>query len=166
MGKNETEKPPFSKAYQVGVVVREMDKAIEFYQSLGIGPFIEGPSAIAIDRKVYGKPADVKVRGAIAQMGRIEFELLQPVEGESIQREFLNSRGEGFIHINSHTDNIEKQKDELAKKGFDVIMNGTNPDGGSFAYFDTREVGGVILELEQLGADLAKRKGIENNILR
>jgi len=151
MGKNETEKPPFSRSYQVGVVVRNMDKAIKFYESLGIGPFVEGPSAIALDRKVYGKPADVKVKGAITQMGRIEFELFEPIEGESIQKEFLDTKGEGVVHIGSYVDDIDREVAKLAEKGFKVISSGGVPDGGKFAYIDTREVGGVILELFQPG---------------
>jgi methylmalonyl-CoA/ethylmalonyl-CoA epimerase len=149
--KKSTEKP-FSRAYQVGVVVRDMDRAVEFYESLGIGPFVEGPSSVATDRKIYGKPADVKVRGTIAQMGQIEFELLQPVAGESIQKEFLDNKGEGVIHICSRVDNIDREVAKLAEKGFSVISSGRLSDGGQFAYIDTREVGGVILELFQPGA--------------
>ena len=33
------EKSPFSTFDHVGVVVRDMDRAIEYYQSLGAGPF-------------------------------------------------------------------------------------------------------------------------------
>ena len=152
MGKGGTEESPFSRAYQVAVVVRDMDKAIKFYESLGIGPFIEGPSAIALDRKIYGKPApDVKVRGAIAQMGQIEFEVFQPIEGQSIQKEFLDTRGEGVVHISSYVDDLDKEVARLAEKGFKVCSSGGLPDGGKFAYIDTREVGGVILELFEAG---------------
>ncbi len=35
-----TEQLPFSKVDQIGVIVRDIDKAVEYYQSLGIGPFI------------------------------------------------------------------------------------------------------------------------------
>ena len=149
MARKETEKPPFSRAYQVGVVVRDIDKAIEFYESLGIGPFHEGPSAIAIDRKVYGKPADVKIRGAITQMGQIEFELLQPVEGESIQKEFLERHGEGINHLGFFVDDIDQEVAKLVEKGFKVIMSAKFVDGGGFAYLDTDKVGGVQFELIQ-----------------
>ena len=33
------EDSPFSKAEHIGVVVRNMDRAVEYYESLGIGPF-------------------------------------------------------------------------------------------------------------------------------
>ena len=151
MTDKETETSPFSRAYQVGIVVRDMDKAIEFYESLGIGPFHEGPSAIAIDRKVYGKPADVKIRGAITQLGQIEFELFEPIEGESIQKEFLDTKGEGVVHIGSYVDDIDSEVAKLVEKGFEVISSGGISDGGKFAYIDTRSIGGVVLELFQAG---------------
>jgi len=136
----------------VGVVVGDMDRAVEFYESLGIGPFEEGPSAHALERHIYGEPApDAEVKGRLAQMGSIEFELLQPVRGNSVQQEFLDSRGEGVIHICAHTDDLERDIEIMAERGFPVISSAHLDDGGKFAYFDTRAVGGLILELFQPG---------------
>lgn len=142
----------WDRAYQIGVVVRDMDRAKAFYERLGIGPFVEGPSAHALERRIYGEPApDAMVRGAIAQMGQIEFELLEPVSGKSIQGEFLETHGEGVVHICAHTDDIDRDIEELTGLGYEVISEGRIEDGGRFAYFDTRETGGLILELFQTG---------------
>lgn len=144
----------WDRAYQVGVVVRDLDRAVEFYERLGIGPFVEGPSAHAVERIVFGEPAsDAKVRGKIAQMGSIEFELLQPVAGRTVQGEFLETHGEGIVHICAHTDDLDGDIDELKSLGYDVISWGSLEDGGKFAYFDTRKVGGLVLELFQPGED-------------
>lgn len=152
MTQNEPEKSLWSRAYQVAIVVKDMDKAIAFYESIGIGPFVEGPSAGAIDRKIYGKlEPDAEVKGRIAQMGPFELELLQPVKGKSIQQEFLDTRGEGVIHICGYTDDLDSDVATMEQKGFKVISNAHFDDGGKFAYFDTREVGGLILELFQTG---------------
>jgi methylmalonyl-CoA/ethylmalonyl-CoA epimerase len=142
----------WDRAYQVGVVVRDIDAAKAFYERLGIGPFEEGPSGHTLERRIYGEPApDASVRGAIAQMGRIEFELLQPVSGKTIQGEFLEEHGEGVVHICAHTDDIERDIEELTGLGYEVISRGWIEDGGQFAYFDTRAVGGLVLELFQTG---------------
>ena len=73
---------------RVGVVVRDMDKIVEYYQSLGIGTF--GPeilweSSESVDLKVNGKTPDtiVKLRIRVAQIGPLRLELFQPSEGES-----------------------------------------------------------------------------------
>ena len=142
----------WSRTYQVGVVVRDIDRAVEFYERLGVGPFVEGPSAHTLERKIYGQDApDVKVKGLITQMGPIEFELLQPVAGGGIQAEFLEKHGEGVVHLCAHTDDLDRDVADLTGLGYRVISSGLLDDGGKFAYFDTREVGGLVLELFQTG---------------
>lgn len=152
MSESESLESLWDRTYQVGVVVKDMERAISFYEGIGIGPFKEGPSAHAIDRRIYGKlEPDAEVKGRIAQMGNIEFELLQPVHGKSIQAEFLEEHGEGVVHICAYTDDIERDIEIMAEKGFPVISSAEFDDGGKFAYFDTREVGGLVLELFQTG---------------
>ena len=143
----------WDRTYQVGVAVRDLDQAISFYERLGIGPFVEGPSAHSVMRKVYGEDApDTRVSGKIAQMGNIEFELLSPVAGRSVQGDFIEEHGEGIVHICGYTDDLDSDIEEMARLGFEIISQGEFDDGGKFAYFDTREVGGVVLELFQTGS--------------
>ena len=152
MDKEENDKSPWNRTYQVAVVVKDIEKAVKFYGSLGIGPFVEGPSASAVERRIYGKiEPDTRVEGRIAQMGPIEIELLQPRRGKSIQQEFLDTRGEGAIHICAYTEDLETDIRKMAEKGFEVISYARFDDGGKCAYFDTRRVGGLILELFQPG---------------
>lgn len=144
----------WDRTYQVAVVVRDIDEATAFYERLGIGPFVEGPSAHTLVRKIYGKDApDAKVKGRTAQMGPIELELFEPVAGRTIQSEFLEQRGEGAIHICAYTDDLDRDIAELAELGHEVISYGALADGGKFAYFETRQVGGLVLELFQTGTD-------------
>ena len=152
MEKSGVEKSPFSKVCQVGVIVKDVDKAVEYYQSLGIGPFESSKTAhLVTDRKVYGKPADdVKNKARLAQMmGQLYLELVQPVEGESIQKDFLETKGEGINHLGFFVDDIDKETAKLVEKGFKVISSTRYAGGGGIAYFDTDKVGGVIFELIQ-----------------
>ena len=152
MEKSGVEKSPFSKVCQVGVIVKDVDKAVEYYQSLGIGPFESSKTAhLVTDRKVYGKPADdVKNKARLAQMmGQLYLELVQPVSGESIQKEFLETKGEGINHLGFLVDDIDKETAKLEEKGFKVISSTRYAGGGGIAYFDTDKVGGVIFELIQ-----------------
>ncbi len=144
----------WDRTYQIGVVVRDLDRAKAFYERLGIGPFEEGPSAHTRRREIYGVPApDAAVRGTLAKMGDIEFELLQPVSGNTVQAEFLERHGEGVVHLCAFTDDLDRDIAELTGLGYEVISEGWLEDGGHFAYFDTREIGGLVLELFQTGTD-------------
>jgi methylmalonyl-CoA/ethylmalonyl-CoA epimerase len=147
MERTETNKLPFSKVDQIGVMVRNIDEAIKYYESLGIGPF-EPSGLTATNRRVYGKAADdVKNVSRTAQMGQVHLELLQPIAGQSLQREFLERRGEGINHLGFYVDDLDKEVAKVMEKGFKPISTGKFPGGGGFAYFDTDKVGGVMFEL-------------------
>lgn len=143
---------PFSTVCQIGVIVRDMDQAVRYYEALGIGPFEspKGPAPI-VDRRVYGKPApDVKNRISIAQVGGVQFELVQPLSGESVQKEFLENHGEGIDHLGFLVGDVEQEVAKLVEQGFRVISSGKTTSGGVFAYLDTDKVGGIVFELIQL----------------
>jgi len=152
MDKTKGEKRASWTLHHVGVVVKDLDKAIEYFLSLGIGPFVSNPSAVATDRKVYGKPADIKLRGAEAQLGPIKFELIQPVSGESVQKEFLETKGEGMNHIGFMVVDLDKEVKKLGERGFHPISTGKIPPKGGFAYMGTNRVGGVVIELIKKGS--------------
>ncbi len=75
-------------------------------------------------------------------------ELLQPVEGQGIYRDFLNEHGEGIHHLGHvRVDNMDEAIDALGKAGFPCIETGGDPAIHVWAYVDTTEVFGYIIEL-------------------
>ena len=140
----------------MGVVVRDMDKAVKYYESLGIATFKPEfmlDSNTYTNYKVYGKtPKQVdKTRMRILEIGSFRLELVQPLEGKPIYQEFLKAKGEGAHHIAYEVDDLEGETVKLAEKGIPVITRvyqGTT--GASFAYFDFRQNGGnIVIELIQ-----------------
>ena len=145
------EKSPFSRVDQIGIVVRDMNKAVDYYQSLGIGPFEPMGDLVYTERIVLGKPVDfdsIKLDIRFAKIGPIEVELIQPVEGEFLWKEFLETKGEGIIHLGFYVDDIDKEEAKLVKEGLTVLYRSRFQNGGA-AIFDTGKVGGVVLELIQ-----------------
>ena len=143
------------KFHHMAVVVWDMDKAVEYYQSLGIATFKPEfvlDSSTYTDYKVYGKTPNTidKTRMRFAQIGPFQLELVQPVEGEPIYREFLKSKGEGVHHIAYTVDDLDEETAKLVEKGISVITRVTLQTGTSFAYMDVRKVGNVIIELIQM----------------
>ena len=146
---------PFNnkRYHHVGVIVKDMDKTIDYLSSLGIGPFgMPGGKRwveISFKGELRGKPAAWKVKISNARLGTGELELLQPSGGPSLLQEFMDNHGEGPHHIGYLTDNLDKDIKTLAKQGVKVLTSAV-ADKGGFAYFETGVHGGIVTELRQL----------------
>src|SRR5208282_969387 len=88
------------QAVQIGVVVADLDQVTQLLTSLfGIGPFrfIEWPNRPDSKYFFRGKEEHIKIRQAFVQLGPLELELIQPLEGErNAYRQFLEERGGGI----------------------------------------------------------------------
>ena len=76
------------KLHHIGIPVRNLDKSMEDFASLGVAEFqpeFQIDSGKAAEYLVYGKTPEpaVKTRGVMGRMGPLGVELLQPVEGEN-----------------------------------------------------------------------------------
>ena len=136
--------------HHVGVIVRDIEKTIEYLASIGIGPFgiKDGPLFVEVPFKgeLHGKPAEWKVKISSAKVGGSEIELLEPCGGESALQEWLDEYGEGLHHIAYLVDDVRGEVEKLKSKGIEVITS-ANLDGRGFAYVDTGVVGGIITEI-------------------
>ncbi|MBN1161529.1 MAG: VOC family protein [Dehalococcoidales bacterium] len=152
MESSATGKSTFSQLIHLGVVVKDMDKAIKRFTALGIGPF--KPRILPADaRETYrGKPFVPSKRVAIqtTQIGNMELELIQPIDGESPHREFLDAKGEGIQHLGFMVDNLNEDVKRLTAQGSEILLTSQFKNGGGVAYLDL-DVAGLIVELVQPG---------------
>jgi len=130
---------------QIGVVVEDLDRAVGFFQSaFGLGPFriqeLEAPNVW--DR---GEEKHIKARLGFVTMGQVEIELIHIVEGDSVHLEFLREHGEGLHHLGFRVKDFEAKLEQAKAMGFEVLQTG--PLGRFYAYLDTRQYGGIIVEL-------------------
>ena len=123
----------------LGFVVHDLDRAINYYQSLGIGTV--GPE------RIVTSGGDTKSKMRFFHIGSLEIAFLQPLEGESKHLDFLRNRGEGIQHIAFIVDDFEKESAALIENGSPVVLSGKEITGEDWALFDTRKVGNVIIEL-------------------
>jgi catechol 2,3-dioxygenase-like lactoylglutathione lyase family enzyme len=142
------------KFHHVAVIVKDMDKAIEFYEKFGIGPFppLIGPTAAQLTNKtVRGEPMDYQIdlRHAEGGVGDLKLELIEPLEGETPVKEFLDKKGEGIQHIGFTVDDLDKETTKMAEKGFTPFQAGVSTNA-KWAYYDTDKVGGMVIELIEL----------------
>jgi len=130
------------KLHHIAVVVRDIDKAVAYYESLGVA---------SVGREVVFPESKPKIRAKFIQIGSIPIEFVQPLEGESRYKEFLDSKGEGVQHIAFAVDNLDEETAKLDEKGVSIIVSGKAPAafGSSSAHFDTRQVGDFAIQLIQ-----------------
>jgi catechol 2,3-dioxygenase-like lactoylglutathione lyase family enzyme len=133
---------------QIGTVVRDMDKAIEYYEKvLGLGPFVR-PHINFTEKFYYGKPVHSSWIMGFCSLGSVELELIQPITGPTVYHDFLKEKGEGIHHLGFDLKDMDKKLLLCKEMGIQVIQSGSGP-GARFAYLDTTKIGGVIFELIQ-----------------
>lgn len=132
---------------QVGLVVRDLEKAASFYHSaFGLGPFSIVPEVRFDGASLRGRPTDSSVKVAFADSGPLQIELLQPLEGENIYTEFLRAGHEGLHHLGFRVDDFDGLLARFRDKGIEpVFWKHFGP--AAFAYLDTAGVGGVTAEI-------------------
>jgi catechol 2,3-dioxygenase-like lactoylglutathione lyase family enzyme len=159
MEKKTPQNPVFGKLHHVGVVVKDIKKAIAYFESMGIGPFGEPgrPATMTIPFKgeLHGKPAEWKTTISNARFGDVELELLEPTEGNQALKESLDKTGEGLHHIGFITDNLEHEKANFKKAGIGIWTAGAA--GAGFFYSDPSPVGGLAIEFRTMGPPPPKK---------
>lgn len=143
-------KSSFSKLHHLAVVVRNMKEAIRFYTSIGIGPFEDYPplkeyTQIDVPDEVGFRNLKIK----FVQIGPVQIQLIQPGEGKSLYKDFLEKKGEGVYHLGFVVDDVDDSEAELRKLGLKVLSSGRREDGSGFSYLDTAGRAGVVLLVRQ-----------------
>jgi hypothetical protein len=134
--------------WQVGIIVKDIQKAMDGMAKIGIGPFASLYAEPTVKWEEKGKPIEVKLKMKFASMGPLEIELIEPIS-ECMQKEFLDNQGEGIQHISYFVKDIDKEVKRLTGAGFKLVQRGWRPTSGGYAFFDTRESIGFMLEIIQ-----------------
>jgi len=149
------DKVEFKQVLQVCVVVKDIQKAMEHYWHIfGIGPWriytFQPPGLTNTTLRDKSQPYSMKI--AVTQIGSVSWELIEPLEGPSIYKEFLEQKGEGLHHVAFAVDDYDKAVSTMEKHGIEILMSGTW-HGGTYAYMDTEKALGAIAEINKRPAD-------------
>jgi catechol 2,3-dioxygenase-like lactoylglutathione lyase family enzyme len=136
---------------QIGIVVADRDQTTRLLTSLfGIGPFrfVEWPDRKESKYYYRGVEEHIRLKQAFVQLGDVEVEFIQPLEGRNGYQDFLDQTGGGIHHILFEVSDIDPVLQELAKSGVTVLQSGTGIRPGTrWALLDTRELLGFLVEL-------------------
>jgi hypothetical protein len=138
---------------QIGIVVHDLHSVTqELTRLFGIGPFriLEWPiEGVDPQATYHGQPANFRLLLAFVMVGRIQIEIVQPLEGQNIYSDFLRDHGPGLHHFRLSIPGFEQGVQAMIEAGIENIASGTGVHVGTkWAYFDTtRQVEGVVVEL-------------------
>ncbi|MBA4423496.1 MAG: methylmalonyl-CoA epimerase [Syntrophus sp. (in: bacteria)] len=132
------------KVEHIGVAVASIEKSIHVFRDL---------LGIPLER-VYESDA-IKTKIAFFPLEGCTIELIEPMDPESPAAKFIQKRGEGIHHICLGVENIEEALRDYEAKGIE-LLNKTprrTQDGRLIAFLNPKSTNGVLIELEEIGAE-------------
>ncbi len=123
--------------HHIGIVVRDLNKAVDHYRMLGFGEPLEADLS------------DQGVRVATFAAGSGYLELLAPIAPDTGVTRFLESRGEGIHHIALKVHDLECELRRLEAQGLELIDHHprVGAHGWLVAFIHPRSCSGVLTEL-------------------
>ena len=141
--------PVFADTVQVALVVRDLEVSMQTYvERYGIGPweiYEFNPSTVE-DLKAHGKPLESSWRLALARVGGVMWELIEPLDDRSTYAEFLREHGEGVHHVAMAGAPFDDTIAEFESEGRAPLLSGRYR-GVDFAYLPTGGDLGVATEI-------------------
>jgi len=141
--------PAFTETIQLAIVVRDLDAAMRTYvHDYGIGPWeiYEFDPGNVADMREDGEPVERSWRLAIAYVGQVQWELIEPLDEESVYARFLAETGGGLHHVGVAVPDFDEAVAGQAARGNGVLLGGEYK-GIRFAYLDTVGDLGFVTEI-------------------
>lgn len=139
----------FTQTVQIGIVVRDLEATMRKYaDEYGIGPWstYEFNPRNTTGLHEYGRPVARSWRLAVAMIGQVQWELIEPLDRESVYARFLAEKGGGVHHIAVAPRDFDVALESAMKRGLGVPLSGEF-EGVKVAYLGTEHDLGVILEI-------------------
>lgn len=130
----------------VSYVVNDIETAAQRFHALMGLQFHKKFEAVFANGQVRGKATQFSAKIAVAEVGAFAFELLQPLSGDTIWKEFLAEKGEGVHHVGAIVTNLEQETARLKGLGVELLQWGET-NHAKVAFFDMSKTTGMWLEL-------------------
>ncbi len=141
---------PFTKKLaQVAIVVRDIEAARARYAALlGVEepPILVTALGDEVNQKYRGAPCNARAKLAFFDLGGVQLELIEALDGPSAWSEGLEGKGERVHHLAFWTDTMSEAVPYLKEHGAPLMMRGDMGDG-QYAYFDGTAPFGCFIEL-------------------
>lgn len=146
--------PQFGPVRQVGYVVKDIEKAIEHWLRLGVGPWYYNKEIVSIEFRYQGKPSRFpKLAIALANTGDTQIELIQQSnDAPSLYLDTLARNGECAQHVAFWTaDRFDEWSEHFLDHGYVEGHAGRmgNASRGRYAYFVHPDFPSAMFELSE-----------------
>ena len=134
------QRPIFKKVNQIAIIVRDAEvTAKRYWDDAGVGPwyFYTINSSTSSEMLLRGKPVEHSFIAAIANVGEVELELIQPLHGESLYAEHLEQYGEGLHHVEFGVDDFDEAMAHFKQRDYKEIQSGRIFNAGTYSYLNT-----------------------------
>jgi len=129
------------KIIEVCIVTEDYRRTMAGLVRLGIGPFrVYTFDHNSVTFPTYrGTTARFSLRVCFATNNGLTWEIMQPLSGPTIMREFLDKHGEGIHHLAFDCEGApwDERVAAFAGRGFGPIQSGRWVDQNRFCFFDT-----------------------------
>ena len=141
-------KPTDITVFQNAWVVDDIEQAcLKWVSEMGIGPFfVTEYRNLFTDVTYRGEPAKLDMIVALAQAGPVQIELIQPLVDVCAYRDSVPPGQSGFHHMCVWTHDIQADAAYYEGLGYATANRGCIGEA-EFAYFDTRDFMGCMLEV-------------------
>jgi len=138
-----------TRVTQVGIIVANIEaKAKTWADVLGlpIPEIIISDAVETAETEYQGKSTPARAKLAFFNLGQVDLELIEPIDGPSTWKDQLDQHGESLHHIAFVINGMQEKVAYLDSKGIPLIQRGEYT-GGRYAYVDGTAQLGTILEL-------------------
>ena len=145
------------KICQIAYFVDDVREAVpKMHQTFGAGPFLVSDNIQLAWAELRGIAGNFVHTSAYGQWGDVMMELVQQdSEGPSPFRDMFEPGQQGIHHVAVMVDSMKEAYEHFASQGFDVAAKAETTSGVEFAFIDTVEKFGHMIEIYERSEQLA-----------
>ena len=138
------------KIEQLSFVYKDIKKQVKVFEDTYGIKFAVMENTTQREAKFRGKEASIILNYGFSRLFGVQIELQQPAEncGDCLFKEYLSQGKEGLHAVGMYVEDLQETIDDLKTRGIEVLQEGKIGKQW-FAYFDTENTFGALLEFQQ-----------------
>jgi len=147
--------PLLDGVVQIGIVTNDADRLMRAWSDrYGVGPWevYDFDSSNMTETTVDDRPVEFGMRIALALLGTMQLELIEPHDDRSIYAASLEKHGgaDHFHHILCSTADYDSSLERARSLGVGHAQSGRMSNGATFSYLSTEDELGLMLEIARV----------------